>query len=94
MKSGQILAPPPRVLSQEQREYYFENGHCTWASQVPRSTGQGLLLQSFCISAIHGGQMCESGYPLLEGFVSREWSVCTNLPGVTIFSSQNRARSA
>jgi hypothetical protein len=28
---------------------------------VPRSTWQGLLLQSFCISAIHGGQMCESG---------------------------------
>ncbi len=25
--------------------------------QVPRSTWQGLLLQSFCISAIHGGQM-------------------------------------
>ncbi len=31
-----------------------------WRSdvQVPRSTGQGLLLQSFCIPAIHGGQMC------------------------------------
>jgi hypothetical protein len=25
--------------------------------------GQGLLLQSFCIPAIHGGQMCESGIP-------------------------------
>jgi len=31
--------------------------------QVPRSTWQGLLLQSFCIPAIHGGQMCESGHP-------------------------------
>ncbi len=29
--------------------------------QVPRSTGQGLLLQSFCIPAIHGGQMQEVG---------------------------------
>ena len=28
--------------------------HCTW---------QGLLLQSYCIPAIHGGQMCESGHP-------------------------------
>jgi hypothetical protein len=32
--------------------------------QVPRSTWQGLLLQSFCIPAIHGGQMCESGRAL------------------------------
>ncbi len=31
--------------------------------QVPRSTWQGLLLQSSCIPAIHGGQMCESGHP-------------------------------
>ncbi len=38
MKSEQILARPPRALSQEQREFYFE-----------------------------------SGYLLLEGFVSREW---------------------
>jgi len=29
---------------------------------VPRSTGQGLLLQSSCIPTIHGGQMCESGH--------------------------------
>ena len=28
---------------------------------VPQSTWQGLLLQSPCIPAIHGGQMCESG---------------------------------
>jgi hypothetical protein len=81
MKFEQILARPPLVLSQEQREFYFENGHCTW---------QGLLLQSYCIPAIHGGQMwqvprstgesrdgrgrakqdaraemCESGRPLL-----------------------------
>ena len=38
MKSEQILARPPLVLSQEQREFYFE-----------------------------------SGYLLLEGFVSRQW---------------------
>jgi hypothetical protein len=31
--------------------------------QVPRSTGQGLLLQSSCIPAIHGGQMCKSSHP-------------------------------
>ncbi len=30
--------------------------------QVPQSTWQGLLLQSSCIPAIHGGQMCESGH--------------------------------
>ena len=27
MKAEQILARPPRVLSQEQREFYFENGY-------------------------------------------------------------------
>jgi hypothetical protein len=73
MKSEKILAWPPLVLSQEQREFYFESGHCTWMWQVPRSTGQGLLPQSFCISAIRGGQMCESGYLLFEEFVSRDW---------------------
>ena len=59
MKSEQILAPPPRVLNQEQREFYLENG-----------------------------------YPLLERFVSREWLDRSNQPGVTIFGSQNRERSA
>lgn len=36
MKAEQILARPPRVLSQEQREFYFENGYLLLESFVSR----------------------------------------------------------
>jgi ectoine hydroxylase-related dioxygenase (phytanoyl-CoA dioxygenase family) len=36
MKFEQILARPPRVLSQEQREFYFENGYLLLESFVSR----------------------------------------------------------
>lgn len=36
MKSEQILARPPRVLSQAQREFYFENGYLLLEEFVPR----------------------------------------------------------
>ena len=36
MKPEQILARPPRALSQEQREFYFENGYLLLESFVSR----------------------------------------------------------
>jgi hypothetical protein len=78
MKSEQILALPPLVLSQEQREFYFENGYLL----AGPAFHEGRMIRGQPARWVE----FDAGACQLPPDRSSQ-------PGVTIFSAQNREHS-